>query len=121
MHFRIERDGDITYVHPVGRFDGGPDCEQLQMLVAEIAESGCRKVVFSFSLTRWINSCGVGKLIAAKFVMDEIDGRFILCDLGVRNMNVINTLRLDQVFEIHCSIQEAMAALKQDRLTQIPS
>ena len=121
MHFRIERDGEINFVHPVGRFDGGPDCEQLQMLVAEIAESGCRKVVFSFSLTRWINSCGVGKLIAAKFVMDEIDGRIALCDLGERNMNVINTLRLDQVFEIHDSIQEAMAALKRDNLTQIPS
>ncbi len=121
MHFRIEREGDINFIHPVGRFDGGPDCEQLQMLVAEIAESGCRKVVFSFSLTRWINSCGVGKLIAAKFVMDEIDGRFVLCDLEGHNMTVINTLRLDQVFEIHDSVQEAMAALKQDNVTQIPS
>jgi len=59
MHFKIECDGDINIIHPVGRFDGRPDCEQLQMLVTEIAESGCRKVVFSFSLTRWINSCGV--------------------------------------------------------------
>ena len=52
MHFRIEREGDINFIHPVGRFDGGPDSEQLQMLVAEIAKSDCRKVVFSFSLTR---------------------------------------------------------------------
>jgi len=121
MHFRIQQDGDINFIHPVGRFDGGPGCEQLQMLITEIAESGCRKVVFSFSLTRWINSCGVGKLIAAKFVMDEIDGRFVLCDLEGHNMTVINTLRLDQVFEIHDSVQEAMAALKQDNVTQIPS
>ena len=121
MHFRIEREGDINFIHPVGRFDGGPDCEQLQMLVAKIAESGCRKVVFSFSLIRWINSCGVGKLIAAKFVMDENDGRFVLCDLHGHNMTVINTLRLDQVFEIHDSLQEAMKALKQECLTRAPS
>jgi len=118
MHFRIERDGDISFIHPVGKFDGGTECEPLQMLVADMAESGCRKVVFSFSQTSWINSCGVGKIIAAKFVMDENNGRFILCNLRKRNMTIINTLRLDQVFEIHETIQEAIAALEQDSLTQ---
>ena len=83
-----------------------------------MAASGCHKVVFSFSLTRWINSCGVGKLIAAKFVIDEHDGRFVLCDLGERNMSVINTLRLDQIFEIYDSIQEASEAMKQDNFSR---
>ncbi len=114
MHFRIEREDDVSFIHPVGKFDGGSDCEQLQGLVTEMAASGCRKVVFSFSLTRWINSCGVGKLIAAKFVIDEHNGRFVLCDLGERNMSVINTLRLDQIFEIYDSIHEASEAMKQD-------
>ncbi len=121
MHFRIEREGDINFIHPVGRFDGGPDCEQLQMLVAEIVESGCRKVVFSFSLTRWINSCGVGKLIAAKFILDKYNGQFALCDLGERNMTVINTLRLDQLFDIYDSIPEATEAMKQTSVSQAGS
>lgn len=119
MHFRIERGDDVSFIHPVGKFDGGSDCEQLQTLVTEMAASGCSKVVFSFSLTRWINSCGVGKLIAAKFVLDEYNGRFVLCDLGERNMSVINTLRLDQIFEIYDSIQEASKALKQDSISQM--
>ncbi len=118
MHFRIEREDDVHFIHPVGKFDGGVECEQLQTLVTELSESGCRKVVFSFSLTRWINSCGVGKLIAAKFVIDEYNGRFVLCELGERNMSVINTLRLDQIFEIYDSLQEASEALKQDRFSQ---
>ena len=121
MHFRIEREGDINLIHPVGKFDGGRDCEQLQTLVTELAESGCLKVVFSFSLTRWINTCGVGKLIAAKFILDEYEGRLVLCDLDEDNMSIINTLRLDQIFEIHGSLQESVAVLKQDRLTSTGS
>ena len=121
MHFRIEREGDISLIHPVGKFDGGRDCEQLQILVGELAESGCRKVVFSFSLARWLNSCGVGKLIAAKFIFDEYEGRFALCDLDERNMSIINTLRLDQIFEIHGSLQEAVATLRQDSLSSTGS
>ena len=117
MHFRIELDEDVTLIHPVGNFDGGPDCEALQNLVTELTASGCRKVVFSFSLTRWINSCGVGKIIAAKFLLDQLGGRFILCDLDDRNMSVINTLRLDQIFEIHSTLQGAVADLKGDSLT----
>jgi anti-sigma B factor antagonist/stage II sporulation protein AA (anti-sigma F factor antagonist) len=119
MHFRIELDGDVTLIHPVGNFDGGRDCEQLQHLVMELAESGCRKVAFSFSLTRWINSCGVGKVIAAKFALDKCGGRFVLCDLDQRNMTVINTLRLDQIFEIHESLQEAVTTLKKENLAPI--
>ena len=121
MHFRIEREGDISLIHPVGKFDGGRDCEQLQTLVTELAESGCIKVVFSFSLTRWINSCGVGKLIAAKFILDEYEGHLVLCDLDERNMSIINTLRLDQIFEIHGSLQESVAVLKHDSLTSTGS
>lgn len=119
MHFRIEHEGDINFIHPVGNFDGGRDCEHLQTLISEIAASGGRKVVFSFSLTHWINSCGVGKLIAAKFAMDKIDGRFVICDLDSRNMSIINTLRLDQIFEIHDSLRDATEALKQDSLSGI--
>lgn len=114
MKFRIELQGDVNLVHPVGKLDGGRDCEQLQGLVADMVASGCRKVVFSFTLAHWINSCGVGKLIAAKYVFDQIDGRFALCDLNRRSTSVLNTLRLDEVFEIHGSLPEALAAMKQD-------
>ena len=119
MHFQMENKGDTNFIYPVGNFDGGRDCEQLQSLITDSAESGCRKVVLSFSLTRWINSCGVGKLIAAKFAMDKIDGRFVICDLDDRNMSIINTLRLDHIFEIHDSLQEATEALKQDSFSGV--
>jgi len=121
MHFRIEREADISLIHPVGNFDGGTDCEQLQTLITELVASGCRNVVFSFSHTRWINSCGVGKIIAAKFILDEYEGRFVLCDLNERNMSIINTLRLDQIFEIHDTLREAVAALKLDAFSRTGS
>ena len=115
MRFRLELQGDINLIHPVGNFDGGRDCEQLQELIADMAASGCRKVVFSFCQTRWINSCGVGRLIAAKFHFDRFGGRFVLCDFNSRSMSVLNKLRVDEVFEIYESLSEGIAALKQDQ------
>lgn len=116
MKFRIELEGDINLIHPVGNFDGGRDCEQLQDLILDMMNSGCRKVVLSFALTRWVNSLGVGKVIAAKFLFDQVDGRFILCDLNKRHISILNTLRLDELFEIHGNLRDARQALKQDRL-----
>ena len=121
MRFRIELQGDINLIHPMGNFDGGRDCEQLQELIADMAASGCRKVVFSFSRTRWINSCGVGRLIAAKFHFDRFDGRFVLCDFNSRSMSVLNKLRVDEVFEIYGSLSEGIAALKQDQVVSAGS
>lgn len=115
MRFRIELRGDINLILPEGRMDGGRDCEELQTLIAELVASGCRKVAISFARTRWINSCGVGKLIAAKFHFDDSGGRLVLCDFNQRCLSVVNTLRLDEVFEIQESLSAAVEALKQDR------
>jgi anti-anti-sigma factor len=116
MNFRIELEGDVNLIHPVGDFDGSRDCEELQALMTEIVVSGCRKVVLSFALTRWINTCGVGKVVAAKFLFDQVDGRLVLCELNRRSFSVLNTLRLNEIFEIHETLPEAIEALKQDKL-----
>ena len=55
MHFRIELDEDVTLIQPVGNFEGGPECEAMQNLVTELTATGCRKVGFCCSLSRWIN------------------------------------------------------------------
>jgi anti-anti-sigma factor len=121
MRFRIELKDDINLIHPVGNFDGGRDCEQLQALLADMAVSGCRKVIFSFARTRWINSTGVGRLLAAKYHFDQADGRFVLCDFNDRSMSVLNKLRVGEVFEIYDSLPAGIAALRQNRAYSVGS
>ena len=64
MQINIQHKGDVTVVNLAGNFDGGNDCEKFQNSISGLLEKGYRKIIISFSLIRWINSCGIGKLIA---------------------------------------------------------
>jgi anti-anti-sigma factor len=70
------------------------------------------QLVFNFSLVRWVNSCGIGTLIAAKQLMDELSGHIVLCNLDRRPLNVLHKTRLYDFFDVTNSIEEALALLE---------
>lgn len=108
MQMNIQHKGDITVVNLIGKFDGGKDCEKFQDKISHLIESGDRKFIFSFSLTRFISSCGLGKLLAIHQEVTENDGRVILCNLDRRPLSVIYTTRLHEVFEVRQTLRNAM-------------
>jgi anti-anti-sigma factor len=112
MHFQIRNVNDVNIIALSGNFDGGKDCDELQKTVHELADEASRKLVFNFSLVRWVNSCGIGTLIAAKQLMDELGGHIVLCNLDRRPLSVLYKTRLYDYFDVTDSIDEALALLE---------
>ena len=108
MQMNIQHKGDITVVNLIGKFDGGNDCIKFQDKISHLIETGDRKFIFSFSLTRFISSCGLGKLLAIHQEITESGGRVILCNLERRPLSVIYTTRLHEVFEVKKNLREAL-------------
>ena len=112
MHFQVNHHQDIAIIRLSGNFDGGKDCDNLKATVEELAATGQRKIVFSFSLVRWINSCGIGTLIASKQLMENLSGRIALCNLDRRPLSVLHKTRLYDYFDVADTEKEALALLE---------
>ena len=108
MQINIQHKCDVTVVNLAGNFDGGNDCEKFQNSISGLLEKGYRKIIISFSLIRWINSCGIGKLIAIHREVTDAGGRVVLCNLERRPLSVVYTTRLHEVFEVKKTLREAL-------------
>ena len=109
MQINIQHKGDITVINLIGKFEGGQDCAKFQEKISNLIASGDRKFILSFSLIRFINSCGLGKLLAIHQEVTGAGGRVILCNLERKPLSVIYTTRLHEVFEVRKSLREALA------------
>jgi anti-anti-sigma factor len=112
MKFHIQKKDDVAIINLAGKVDGGKDCEVLQKTVGELADTGIRKVIFSFSMIRWVNSCGIGTLIWSKQTLEKLGGRIVLCNLDRRPLSVLYKTRLYDYFDVTDSVQEAQALLE---------
>ncbi len=112
MLIHTQGKGDITVIHLAGKFDGGEDCKKIQDIVTDLIAEGCRKFVLSFSLIRFITSCGLGKLLAIHKEVTGCGGQVILCNLERRPLSVIYTTRLYEVFIVRKTLGQALDQLE---------
>jgi anti-anti-sigma factor len=111
MQTTIRIAGDVGVLHFVGDFDGGTECAKTTQRFQELMAQGVRKFVLDFTLVRWINSNGVGCLGAGKRMADAAGARMALCHLNRRSLNVICTMRLEEVFPCVSDLEAALVAL----------
>lgn len=111
MQTTIRRSGDVEIFHLSGRFDGGKDCVHSTQQFKELLDRGVRKIVLDFKHVQWINSNGVGCLIAGKRMADAAGARMALCGLNERSLSVIYTMRLQEVMDCEPSLDAALKAV----------
>jgi anti-sigma B factor antagonist len=58
-------EGDIVVLELNGRLDGSPESASVQETIREVLDGGARKILVSLEGVQWINSIGVGYLVAA--------------------------------------------------------
>jgi anti-anti-sigma factor len=109
MQINILHKGDIAVVNLAGKFDGGNDCIKFQENISRLVANGDLKIIISFSLIRWITSCGLGKLVAIHEEVTRAGGRVVLCNLEKRPLSVLYTTKLHDVFEVKKNLREALA------------
>ena len=112
MLIHAQDKGDISVIHLAGKFDGGSDCEKIQAIITNLIAEDRRKFVLSFSLIRFITSCGLGKLLAIHKEVTGCGGQVILCNLERRPLSVIYTARLYEVFTVRKTLGQALDQLE---------
>ncbi|HEY6904483.1 MAG TPA: STAS domain-containing protein [Candidatus Acidoferrales bacterium] len=92
--------GDVAVVDLSGTIvlgDGGPT---LRRVVRELLDAGHRKIVFNLSDVDYIDSYGIGEMVAAHTKVCAAQGELKLVHLTRRLRDILQITRLVTVFDV---------------------
>ncbi len=110
MGFQVEKQGDVTVVDVEGQLIVG-NRQELKQRVIEQLEHGDRKFVVDFSRTGYIDSSGLGVLVSLSKKIREQGGDLRLANLNEDLRTLFELTKLDTLFKIADSRQEALAGM----------
>ncbi len=98
MKLRTREIGDVAILDLEGKVDGA-DLEVLVPALRTLVESGHRKVLLNLEAVRWMNSTGLGILIAGYSDMLRSGGVLKLMKVPPRIASLLSVSQLGTVFE----------------------
>jgi len=111
MEMTRREKGDVVVFDLEGELRGGPDDDAtLKGGVHAAVDGGARKVLLNLRDLKWINSTGLGFIVAVYHDLQAANGSLRMCAANDRIAHVLTTTRFDRVIGIHATEDEALAA-----------
>lgn len=107
-----EVDG-ITILDLSGEMYGGPDNMELVDVVSDLASEKKLDLIINLTKVKWISSTGLGILVSARSRFAKEGGVVKLCHPNDRVLGILQVTRLNLIFDVYPSEQEAINSLKQ--------
>lgn len=108
MDVGLQEQGDVVIVECAGSLDAETAPELKAALMPKI-DGGAQRVVFDASKLLFVDSTGLGVLIALQRKLRSVSGAFALSGLSDDVQSIFHVTRLDRVFSIFSSLKDACA------------
>ena len=102
--------GDNMVIELNGKIMGGLESSQFRDLLYDAINQDIINVVVDLSGASWMNSSGLGMLISGLTTMRSSGGDLRLVGLSDRTRRPLEVTRLDAVFQIFDSQEEALSS-----------
>lgn len=109
MTFSVRKDDDVTVIDVRGQLIVG-NRQELKQRVLDEMEAGARKFLIDFEGTAYIDSSGLGVLVSLSKKIREQGGELRLANLNEDLRTLFELTKLDTLFHIAGSRDEAMAS-----------
>ncbi len=104
-----ERKGDVAVFRLRGTLMGGPDSQVLEDALAETLEEGLSNVLVDMSDISWVNSTGLGILIAGHRKVTAEGGALKLLHVSKRIESILMVTKLNTLFDSYDDEAEAIS------------
>ena len=104
--------GDVTVVDLTGRLIFGDETQMLGEAIRELSQADRKKILLNMAGLDFIDSCGIGEVIAAFTSLKRAGGTLKLCNALERVAEVLSLVKLPQIIELHKSEEEALASFE---------
>jgi anti-sigma B factor antagonist len=82
--------------------------EAMQLLI-----KNQRRVICDLEGVKFVDSSGLGALISVQRMINAAQGKFALCAMSVTVRALFDLMRMNRVFQIHVTCDEAVLAYKE--------
>ena len=113
MSIKEKMHGDVAVISIKGNLMGEPQTTQLRDKIYSLLQDGMKKIVLDLKGVRWINSSGLGTLIAALTSVKTKGGDLRLACITEKVESVLVVTRLVKVFKEYETVDRAVASDKQ--------
>ncbi len=108
MEIATRQAGNATIVDVVGDITLYNSPEVRKVLLGLLREKRVSRVIVNMKSVKYIDSAGVASLVEGLKVSRDLKSRFVLYGLSPAAREVLELTRLNKVFEIHESEEEAL-------------
>jgi anti-sigma B factor antagonist len=108
MEIATRQAGNATIVDVVGDITLYNSPEVRKVLLGLLREKRVARVIVNMKSVKYIDSAGVASLVEGLKVSRDLKSRFALYGLSPAAREVLELTRLNKVFEIHESEEEAL-------------
>ena len=112
MAARVKISGDVGIIRVSGRLVGGPETQRIREDVSSLLEEVSQKILLDYSRVQWMNSSGLGMLMATYSAVKKKEGRIGLVRVPEHLHEVMQITRVHKLFEMYPSIQQALCHFK---------
>lgn len=109
MKVKTRMADDVAVVHISGKLMGGPESETLRNEIKRLIDEGVKKYVINLKGVPWINSTGLGALMAVYTSVQRSGGALKLCYVSDRIQSLFMITKLLTIFDTHRTEDEAVA------------
>ena len=112
MNVSIRNQGDISVISLQGRIlVDSENVEFINTIKASIMD-GIKRIIVDLTDTEWMNSSGLGMLIAGRGLLLEVEGQMKLTGLNDSVSKVMHTSKLNLVFDIYPDLDSAVKSFR---------
>ena len=94
------RRSGVVILETSGRVTLGEGSSTLRRTIRELAESGSHRIVLDMTEVDYMDSSGLGELMASRTTVLSVGGELKLLNVSTRVRKLFATVRMDSVFEI---------------------
>lgn len=102
--------GDISVVDFSGKITIGKGDVLLRETVQDLLEKGRKKILLNLEKVSYMDSAGVGEVVACLKRVQEKDGAMKLLNPRAKVFDVLQMTKLDHIFETHNDEKEALVS-----------
>ncbi len=112
MNVKVREEGAVTVLEISGKIMGGPDAEQFHGLIKELLADGKTKLLVNLGRVNWINSTGLGILIAGYTSVKDGGGQFKLLNVSERIDSILMVTKLAGIFDSYDDLESALVSFQ---------
>jgi anti-sigma B factor antagonist len=112
VKLKIRKTDSVAILDLSGKLMGGPDADVIKDTVKQLIEEGYKNLIVNLQHVPWVNSTGLGILIAGYTTLKREGGSLKLIHVTERIDSILMITKLGTIFESYSDEQQAIDSFK---------